>query len=77
MCTYDAQSNAAAGQFSVQFMQHVRACEVDIRRGREIADGKADDRGSGLANPVQDCFDDRVGIDVDQRGLGTKNDRVR
>ena len=77
MCTYDAQRDTAADQFGVQFMQHAGAREVDIRRGGEIADGDTKDGGSDFSNPVQDCLKDGVDIDVNQRRLGSKDDRVR
>ncbi len=72
----DAQGDAASGKLVMQLVQHASAGEIDIRRGGEIAGDQMDGHLPSLAQTNQDRVQYNVGIDVNQRCLGTESDHA-
>jgi hypothetical protein len=68
----DAQRDIAAGKFIVKFEQHARAGEVDIWRGRKIADDQTGRRFSLLDSVYGIVLAVALWmtIDLDYPGLG-------
>lgn len=76
MCTNNAQGNAVPRQLGMQFVQHVGAGEIKVRRCGKIAGDKTDGRRPSLAQAIQNRVQHGIGIDVNQRCLGTKSDHA-
>src|ERR1700720_1059901 len=62
----DAQRNTAGGEFAMQFMKHVGAGEIDVRRCRKVTNYHPDLGCGRRIKTAQDRFQDSVGVDVKQ-----------
>src|SRR6266403_5024887 len=68
----DAERYMMGRQLIVKDMQHSRPRQIDVGRSREIAGNQLDT--GRFTKRIQNRFQNRLGVDVEQRGLRTECD---
>ena len=77
VCPDDTQYGASGDKFVMQQVQHAGATKIDIGRCGEIANHQADVGRIHRSHVLQNRFQDRVGVDVDQGQFGTESNHTR
>ena len=72
MGAYDAERHMTRCQFVMEIEQHARPGQIDIGGCREIAGNQPDVRR--FSQRLQDRLQNRLGIDVQQRGFRPERD---
>jgi hypothetical protein len=72
-CRDDAQLDVVLCKLVMQLVQHPRACHINMRRCREVADDETDVGCAASVELLYYRLKDKLGIDVEQRSFRPKS----